>query len=125
MGLAGRGAQAQYLVVHDGLLVEIPQNLDFVQAAGIPEVLMTVHDALFTQADLQMGESVLIYTAGSGVGTAAIQLAHAPEATVFGTSRTPAKLEQAKPLDLNVGSPIRTLLPRCSVSPREGRACGD
>ena len=103
MGLAGGGAQAQYLVVHEGLLVEIPQNLDFVQAAGIPEVFMTAHDARFTQAGLQMGESVLIHAAGSGVGTAAIQLAHATGTTVFGTSRTPAKLEQAKPLGLDVG----------------------
>ena len=103
MGLAGGGAQAEYVVVHEGLLVEIPQNLDFVQAAGIPEVFMTAHDALFTQASLQMGEYVLIHAAGSGVGTAAIQLAHAAGATVFGTSRTPAKLEQAKPLGLDVG----------------------
>jgi putative PIG3 family NAD(P)H quinone oxidoreductase len=103
MGLAGGGAQAEYVVVHEGLLVEIPQNLDFVQAAGVPEVFMTAHDALFTQAGLQMGEYVLIHAAGSGVGTAAIQLAHAAGATVFGTSRTPAKLEQAKPLGLDVG----------------------
>jgi len=103
MGLAGGGGQAEYVLVHDGLLVEIPQNLDFVQAAGVPEVFMTAHDALFTQAGLQMGEYVLIHAAGSGVGTAAIQLAHATGATVFGTSRTPAKLEQAKPLGLDVG----------------------
>jgi NADPH2:quinone reductase len=103
MGLAGGGAQAQYILVHEGLLVEIPQNLDFVQAAGIPEVFMTAHDALFTQAGLQMGEYVLIHAAGSGVGTAAIQLAHAAGATVFGTSRTPGKLEQARPLGLDAG----------------------
>jgi NADPH:quinone reductase-like Zn-dependent oxidoreductase len=102
MGLAGGGAQAEYILVHEGLLVEIPENLDFVQAAGIPEVFMTAHDALFTQAGLQMGERVLIHAAGSGVGTAAIQLAHAVGATVFGTSRTPSKLERAKPLGLDV-----------------------
>jgi len=102
MGLAGGGAQAEYIVVHEGLLVEIPQNLDFVQAAGVPEVFMTAHDGLFTQAGLQMGERVLIHAAGSGVGTAAIQLAHAAGATVFGTSRTPGKLERAKALGLDV-----------------------
>lgn len=102
MGLAGGGAQAEYIVIHEGMLVEIPQNLDFVQAAGIPEVFMTAHDALFTQAGLQMGERVLIHAAGSGVGTAAIQLAHATGAMVFGTSRTPEKLERAKPLGLDV-----------------------
>ena len=102
MGLAGGGAQAEYIVVHEGMLVEIPQNLDFVQAAGVPEVFMTAHDGLFTQAGLQMGERVLIHAVGSGVGTAAIQLAHAAGATVFGTSRTPGKLERAKELGLDI-----------------------
>lgn len=103
MGIVGGGAQAEFLITHEGLLVEIPANLDYVQAAAIPEVFMTAHDALFTQGGLQMGERVLIHAAGSGVGTAAIQLAHAVGATVFGTSRTPSKLEQAKPLGLDVG----------------------
>ena len=103
MGLAGGGAQAEYILTHEGLMVEIPENLDFVQAAGVPEVFMTAHDALFTQAGLQMGERLLVHAAGSGVGTAAIQLAHATGATTYGTSRTPAKLEQAKPLGLDVG----------------------
>src|SRR2546430_15200039 len=103
MGLAGGGAQAQYIVVHEGLLVEIPPNLDFEQAAAIPEAFMTAHDALFTQAGLQMGERVLTHAAGSGVGTAAIQLAHATGATTFGTSRTPGKLERARQLGLDFG----------------------
>ena len=103
MGLAGGGGQAEYILAHEGLLVEIPENLDFVQAAGVPEVFMTAHDALFTQGGLQMGERVLIHAAGSGVGTAAIQLAHATGATIFGTSRTASKLERAKPLGLDVG----------------------
>lgn len=103
MGIVGGGGQAEYALTHEGMLVEIPANLDFVQAAGVPEVFMTAHDALFTQGGLQMGERVLIHAAGSGVGTAAIQLAHATGATVFGTSRTPGKLDQAKPLGLDVG----------------------
>jgi len=103
MGLVGGGGQAQYILVHEGLLVEIPDNLDFVQAAGVPEVFMTAHDGLFTQAGLQMGERVLIHAAGSGVGTAAIQLAHATGATTFGTSRTPGKLERARQLGLDFG----------------------
>jgi NADPH:quinone reductase len=102
MGIAGGGGQAEFLLAQEGVLVEIPENLSFVEAAGIPEVFMTAHDALFTQAELQMGERVLIHAAGSGVGTAAIQLAHAVGATVFGTSRTPSKLERARPLGLDV-----------------------
>jgi NADPH:quinone reductase len=103
MGIVGGGAQAEYLLSHEGLLVEIPENLDFVQAASIPEVFMTAHDALFTQAGLRMGERVLVHAAGSGVGTAAIQLARAVGATVYGTSRSPEKLERAKSLGLDAG----------------------
>jgi len=102
MGLAGGGAQAEYILAHEGLLVAIPDSLDFVQAAGVPEVFMTAHDALLTQAGLQMGERVLIHAVGSGVGPAAVQLAHAVGATTFGTSRTPAKLQSAKALGLDV-----------------------
>jgi len=107
MGLAGGGAQAEYILAHEGLLVEIPENLDFAQAAGVPEVFMTAHDALFTQAGLRMGERVLIHAAGSGVGTAAIQLARATGATTFGTSRTFAKLEQARALGLDFALPAQ------------------
>src|SRR5215472_13210311 len=76
MGITGGGGQAEYLLIHKDMLVEIPENLDYIQAAAIPEVFITAHDALFTQGELQMGERVLIHTAGRGVGTAAIQLAH-------------------------------------------------
>ena len=62
---------------------------------------MTAHDALFTQANLQMGERVLVHAVGSGVGTAAVQLAHAVGATTYGTSRTPDKLHRAKELGLD------------------------
>jgi NADPH2:quinone reductase len=103
MGLVGGGGQAEYALIHEGLLAEIPENLDFVQAAAVPEVFITAHDALFTQAGLQMGERVLIHCVGSGVGTAAIQLVHATGATTFGTSRTPRKLELARELGLDVG----------------------
>src|SRR6266700_86127 len=103
MGLAGGGGQAEYILTHEGLLVEIPDKLDFVQAAGVPEVFMTAHDALFTQAGLQMGERLLVHAVGSGVGTAAVQLAHAAGVTTLGTSRTPAKLEKAKQLGLDFG----------------------
>ncbi|GAC1475502.1 MAG: NAD(P)H-quinone oxidoreductase [Ktedonobacteraceae bacterium] len=103
MGIVGGGAQAEYVLIHEGMLVEIPENLDFIQAAAIPEVFMTAHDALFTQANLQMGERVLVHAVGSGVGTAAIQLARAVGATVYGTSRTESKLERAKALGLEIG----------------------
>jgi NADPH2:quinone reductase len=95
-GITGGGAQAEYVVVPEETLVEIPANLDWAEAAAVPEAFITAHDALFTQAGLEMGERVLIHAAGSGVGTAAAQLAHAAGAIVYGTSRTAETLERAR-----------------------------
>jgi NADPH:quinone reductase len=102
-GILGGGGQAEYVVTHERMALPIPANLDFVQAAAVPEVFLTAHDALITQGRLGPGERVLIQAVGSGVGTAAAQIAHAMGCTVFGTSRTAAKLEQARPLGLDVG----------------------
>src|SRR5690349_13629593 len=95
-GITGGGAQAEYVTVPESTLARIPDSLNWVEAASIPEVFMTAHDALFTQCELQMGETVLIHAAGSGVGTAASQLVKAAGAFAYGTSRTPEKLERAK-----------------------------
>jgi NADPH:quinone reductase-like Zn-dependent oxidoreductase len=67
----------------------------------VPEAFITAHDALFTQAGLLMGERVLVHAAGSGVGLAAVQLAHAAGATVYGTSRTEEKLVRARAFGLD------------------------
>jgi NADPH:quinone reductase-like Zn-dependent oxidoreductase len=69
----------------------------------VPEVFITAHDALWTQAQLRPGETVLIHAVGSGVGLAAVQLARAIQAVPYGTSRTANKIEQAKPLGLEDG----------------------
>ena len=99
-GIIGGGGQAEYVNVPENLLAEIPANLNWAEAAAVPEVFMTAHDALFTQCGLQMGERVLIHAAGSGVGTAASQLVRAAGATAYGTSRTADKLEKAKEFGL-------------------------
>lgn len=100
-GITGGGAQAEYVNVPESQLARIPDSLDWVQAAAIPEVFMTAHDALFAQCGLQMGERVLIHAVGSGVGTAASQLVKAAGATAYGTSRTAEKLERAKDFGLS------------------------
>jgi putative PIG3 family NAD(P)H quinone oxidoreductase len=99
-GIIGGGGQAEYVTVPANHLAGIPANLDWAEAAAVPEVFMTAHDALFTQCRLTIGESVLIHAAGSGVGTAAIQLVKAAGAFSYGTSRTPEKLERAKEFGL-------------------------
>ncbi len=99
-GIIGGGGQAQYVTVPENHLAPVPTNLDWAQAAAVPEVFMTAHDALFTQCGLAIGERVLIHAAGSGVGTAAIQLVRAAGAFAYGTSRTADKLEKAKEFGL-------------------------
>jgi NADPH:quinone reductase len=106
-GLIGGGAYAEYVVTHESLLAEIPANLDWIQAAAVPEVFITAHDALWTQANLRPGETVLIHAVGSGVGLAGVQLARAIQAVPYGTSRTADKIEQAKPLGLEAGLAVR------------------
>jgi NADPH2:quinone reductase len=100
-GITSGGAQAEYVLMPESSLTEIPQNLDWAEAAAVPEVFITAHDALFTQARLEMGERVLIHAAGSGVGTAAVQLAHAAGANTCGTSRTAEKLERVREYGLD------------------------
>lgn len=100
-GITAGGAQAEYVIVPENHLAAIPANLGWAEAAAVPEVFITAHDALFTRAELRPGETVLIHAAGSGVGTAAIQLTRAAGAKAFGTSRTADKLERAKEYGLS------------------------
>jgi putative PIG3 family NAD(P)H quinone oxidoreductase len=99
-GIIGGGGQAEYITVPANHLARIPDNLNSAEAAAVPEVFMTAHDALFTQCGVTTGDHVLIHAAGSGVGTAAIQLVKAVGAFAYGTSRTPEKLERAKEFGL-------------------------
>jgi putative PIG3 family NAD(P)H quinone oxidoreductase len=105
-GITGGGAQAEFVVVPESTLARIPVELDWVQAGAMPEVFITAHDALFTRAGLHMGERVLIHAAASGVGTAAIQVAHAAGAAVYGTSRTADKLQRLHELNLGLDQSV-------------------
>ena len=102
-GLLGGGGYASRVVTHSRMVMRIPDGLDFVQAAAVPEVFFTAYDALFNHCELSMGESVLIHAAGSGVGTAAVQLAHNAGARVFGTASSADKLRGAAELGMDVG----------------------
>lgn len=100
-GITAGAAQAEFVAVPENTLALIPENLDFVQAAAVPEAFITAHDAIFTQAGLKMSETILIHAVGSGVGLAALQLAKAINARTIGTSRTADKLEQSKAFGLD------------------------
>lgn len=106
-GLLGGAAHAEYIVTHQDLVAEIPENLDWASAAAVPEAFITAHDALWVQAALRPGETVLVNAVGSGVGLAAVQLVRAIQAVPFGTSRTAAKLDQAKSYGMEDGLVVR------------------
>ncbi len=76
----------------------IPAALDDRAAAAVPEVFLTAWDALVLRARAVPGERVLIHAVGSGIGTAAVQLARMLGLEAIGTSRTASKLERAAPL---------------------------
>jgi putative PIG3 family NAD(P)H quinone oxidoreductase len=99
-GVVGGGGYAEYVVTHARRLARIPKDLSFTDAAAVPEVFTTAWDALVDQAGLVAGENVLIHAAGSGVGTAALQVTRAIGARAIGTSRTASKLERARALGL-------------------------
>ena len=101
MGVCGGAAQADLVVSHERMLLPIPSQLGFEEAACIPEAFLTAHDALFSQAHLMAGERLLIHAVGSGVGTAALQLARATGALTLGTSRQSGKLARARELGLD------------------------
>ena len=102
-GLLGGGGYAEKVITNYSMLAHIPDNLDFNNAAAVPEVFMTAYDALFNHCELRMGESALIHAAGSGVGTAAIQLAKSVGAVTFGTAGSQEKIDKAKELGLDLG----------------------
>ncbi|MDE3070326.1 MAG: NAD(P)H-quinone oxidoreductase [Acidobacteriota bacterium] len=87
MAIVGGGAQAELAVVHERQLMPVPAPLDWTAAGALPEVVLTAHDALFTQAKLRPGERLLVHGGAGGVGTAAIQIARLAGAAVWATVR--------------------------------------
>lgn len=91
MGILGGGGHADTVVTHERLCLPVPATADWVQAAAIPEAFLTAFDALFLQARLAAGETVLVPAAASGVGLAALQLAAVAGARAVGSSRSADK----------------------------------
>jgi putative PIG3 family NAD(P)H quinone oxidoreductase len=112
MGITGGGAYAEYVREPAATVVRVPGRVrsggdevvsGTVAAGAIPEAFMTAFDAVFLQEGLREGETLLIHAVGSGVGTAALQLAVRAGARVIGTSRTAEKLVRAGALGLEDG----------------------
>jgi NADPH:quinone reductase-like Zn-dependent oxidoreductase len=92
------GGCAEFVKVPEVNCLLYPENLSWEEAASIPLVFQTAWHMLLVRAELQPGEDVLILGAGSGVGTAAIQIAKFFGAKVIATAGTPEKLAKASEL---------------------------
>ena len=87
MAVVGGGGQAELALAHERAAMPVPDALDWPLAGGVPEVFVTAHDAIFTQARLRPGEHLLVHGAAGGVGTAAVQMGRAAGARVTATVR--------------------------------------
>jgi putative PIG3 family NAD(P)H quinone oxidoreductase len=96
--LLGGGGYAELAVVDARHALPLPADLDFVEAAGLPETLCTVFTNVFESGALKPGETLLIHGATSGIGVTAIQMARAAGAKVIATSRGAAKAAAARDL---------------------------
>ena len=98
IGYETQGGYAEYAAVPKENILPIPDHLSFVEAASVPLVFLTAWHMLTTRARLSAGETVLVWAAGSGVGSAAIQVAKVLGAKVIATAGSDEKLEKARKL---------------------------
>src|SRR2546426_3671895 len=93
------GSYAKSVVAHQRALMRVPAGMSWAEAASIPNVFVTAHDALVTNAAVRPGESVMVTAGPLGVGTAAIQIArHVGANPVIATTRTPGKADALRAL---------------------------
>jgi putative PIG3 family NAD(P)H quinone oxidoreductase len=108
MALLAGGGYADEVVVHAGSAMRIPAALSFEEAAAIPEVFLTVFLNVFQLAQLPEGGALLVHGGGSGIGTAAIQLAKRANARVIVTAGSDAKCARCRELGADVAVNYRT-----------------
>lgn len=100
--LLGGGGYAEQVAVPAGQLLPVPVGVGLVEAAALPEVACTVWSNVFMAAGLQRGETLLVHGGSSGIGTMAVQLAHALGARVAVTAGTAEKLARCAELGADV-----------------------
>ncbi|HEY0598679.1 NAD(P)H-quinone oxidoreductase [Brevundimonas sp.] len=106
--LLGGGGYAGYAVVDARHALPVPDGLDLVQAAALPETVCTVFANVFEAGALKTGETLLIHGATSGIGVTAIQMARAAGARVIATSRGPDKAKAATALGADLSLDARS-----------------
>jgi len=95
LGESRDGGSADYIVVPDANLFPMPAQLDFPEAASVPLAFLTAWHMLVDRAQVRPGERVLVHAAGSGVSSAAIQIARLHGARVLATAGADEKCARA------------------------------
>lgn len=108
MALLASGGYAEKVKVHESLAMPMPDGLDYVAAAGIPEAFLTAWLELVTLGKLKAGETVLIHAGASGVGTAAIQVVKALGAKAIVTAGSDEKIQRCLDLGADLGINYKT-----------------
>jgi putative PIG3 family NAD(P)H quinone oxidoreductase len=102
------GGYAELVTVDAGLVLPVPDAVDLVEAAGLPEVVATVWSNVFQLGGLTAGETLLAHGGSSGIGSMAIQLGRAFGATVIATAGTPEKASFCRGLGADAAVEYRT-----------------
>jgi NADPH:quinone reductase len=104
-GIVGGGGLADRVLVHELHVTAVPERLDDLAAASVPEAFVTAHDAAMSQAGLRPGELLVVNGANGGVGTAAIQIGAVSGARVLATVRAVELREAVAALGATVIAP--------------------
>ena len=102
------GGYAEYAIAHEGSCMPLPEPLIYVEAAGLPETVLTVWNNVFHMAQLKPNETLLIHGGASGIGTTAIQLATNWGTKVYATAGTEEKCRLCETLGAKRGINYRT-----------------
>jgi len=103
LGETTQGGYARHVVVPDANILPYPGDLPFTDAAAIPLVFLTAWQMVVARANVRPGDTVLVQAVGSGVSSAAIQIAKLHGARVIGTAGSEEKLERARALGMDEG----------------------
>jgi putative PIG3 family NAD(P)H quinone oxidoreductase len=101
--LLGGGGYAEFAACDARHALPIPGDLDFIQAASLPETVFTVYANVFEHGGLKSGETLVVHGATSGIGVAAIQMGKAAGARVIATARGKDKASEALSLGADIG----------------------
>ncbi len=101
--LLASGGYAQYVSVDASHVLPVPEQLDLIEAAGLPEVACTVVSNIFLEGELKKAQTILIHGGSGGIGSMAIQLAKAAGATVIVTASSEEKISYCKELGADEG----------------------